>query len=153
MVGTIAGIVSALAGPAAPIVVPIAVGAVLAAWVHDVYRISHAVLQRFMTYIVHLTLVLQTLYLLSESQELTRRAIKLAVASYLKSPMSEEVHTWIQEYDTQLNVLERADRDTLDKIVEVMQLYSINAEEISMLRAKIPPVGSSLDEPWETEKS
>ncbi|KIK31850.1 hypothetical protein CY34DRAFT_814496 [Suillus luteus UH-Slu-Lm8-n1] len=67
--------------------------------------------------------------------------------------MSEEVHTWIQEYDTQLNVLERADRDTLDKIVEVMQLYSINAEDISMLRAKIPPVGSSLDEPWETEKS
>ncbi|KAG1761947.1 hypothetical protein EDD22DRAFT_823989 [Suillus occidentalis] len=153
MVGTIAGIVSALAGPAAPIVVPIAVGAVLAVWVHDVYQISHAVLQRFMSYIVHLTLVLQTLYLLSESQELTRRAIKLAVASYLESPMSGEVHTWIQEYDTQLNVLERADRDTLDKIVEVMQLYSINAEEISILQAKIPPVGSSLDEPWETEKS
>ncbi|KAG1760615.1 hypothetical protein EDD22DRAFT_954769 [Suillus occidentalis] len=153
MVGTIAGIVSALAGPAAPIVVPIAVGAVLAVWVHDVYQISHAVLQRFMSYIVHLTLVLQTLYLLSESQELTRRAIKLAVASYLESPMSGEVHTRIQEYDTQLTVLERADRDTLDKMVEVMQLYRINAEEISMLRAKIPPVGSSLDEPWETEKS
>ncbi|KAG1760973.1 hypothetical protein EDD22DRAFT_45321 [Suillus occidentalis] len=153
MVGTIAGIVSALAGPAAPIVVPIAAGAVLAVWVHDVYQISHAVLQRFMSYIVHLTLVLQTLYLLSESQELTRRAIKLAVASYLESPMSGEVHTWIQEYDTQLTVLERADRDTLDKMVEVMQLYSINAEEISMLQAKIPPVGSSLDEPWETEKS
>jgi hypothetical protein len=42
MVGTIAGIVSALAGPVAPIVVPIAVGAVLAVWVHDVYQISYA---------------------------------------------------------------------------------------------------------------
>jgi hypothetical protein len=40
MVGTIAGIVSALAGPAAPIVVPIAASAVLAVWVHDVYQIS-----------------------------------------------------------------------------------------------------------------
>ncbi|KIK34233.1 hypothetical protein CY34DRAFT_98380 [Suillus luteus UH-Slu-Lm8-n1] len=154
MVGTIAGIVSALAGPAAPIVVPIAAGAVLAVWVHDVYQISHAVLQRFMSYIAHLTLVLQTLYLLSESQELTRRAIKLAVTSYLASPMSGEVHARIQEYDTQLTVLERADRDTLDKIVEVIQFYSINAEDISRLRAEIPPVGSSsLDEPWENEKS
>jgi GTPase SAR1 family protein len=151
MVGTIAGIVSALAGPAAPIVVPIAAGAVLAVWVHNVYQISHAVLQRFMSYIVHLTLVLQTLYLLSESQELTRRAIKLAVASYLESPMSGEVHTRIQDYDRHLTVLERADRDTLDKIVEVMQLYTIDAEEMSMLRAKIPPVGSSPDEPWDTE--
>jgi hypothetical protein len=42
MVGTIAAIVSALAGPAAPIVVPIAAGAVLAIWVHDVYQISYA---------------------------------------------------------------------------------------------------------------
>lgn len=105
-----------------------------------------------MSYITHLTLVLQTLYLLSESQELTRRAIKLAVTSYLASPMSGEVHARIQEYDTRLTVLERADRDTLDKIVEVMQFYSINAEDISMLRAKIPPVGSSSDEPWENEK-
>jgi hypothetical protein len=96
--------------------------------------------------------VLQTLYLLSESQELTRRAIKLAVASYLESPMSGEVHTWIQEYDTELNILGRADRDALDRMIEVIQLYSINAEEMFMLRAKLPPVGSSSDEPWENEK-
>ncbi|KAG2746369.1 hypothetical protein P692DRAFT_20836176 [Suillus brevipes Sb2] len=44
MVGTIAAIVSALAGPAAPIVVPIAAGAVLAVWAHDVYQISYALL-------------------------------------------------------------------------------------------------------------
>ncbi|KAG2126191.1 hypothetical protein BD769DRAFT_1668628 [Suillus cothurnatus] len=153
MVGTIAGIVSALAGPAAPIVVPIAASAVLAVWVHDVYQISHAVLQHFMSYIIHLTLVLQTLYLVSESQELTRRTIKLAVASYLASPMSGEVRTWIQDYDRQLTILERADRDTLDKIVEVMQFYSIDAAEMSKLREKIPPVGSLPDEPWETERS
>jgi hypothetical protein len=108
-----------------------------------------------MSYIVHLTLVLQTLYALSESQELTCRAIKLAVTSYLASSMSREVHMLIQEYDTQLTILEHADRDTLDEIVEVVQLYSIDAKEISTLWAKIPPVGSSSDsdEPWENEKS
>ncbi|KAG1813467.1 hypothetical protein EV424DRAFT_1514830 [Suillus variegatus] len=91
MVGTIAGITSALAGPATPIVVPIAVGAVLVVWVHEVYKMSHVVLQRFMAYIMHLTLVLQTLFIVSESRELTRRAIKLAVNSYLASPISGEV--------------------------------------------------------------
>src|SRR5258708_219952 len=106
-----------------------------------------------MSYIVHLTLVMQTLHLISDSQELTRRTIKLAVASYLTSPVSGEVHTWIQEYDRGLTILERADRDTLDKIVEVMQFYSIDAAQMSELRAKIPPVSSLPDEPWETEKS
>ncbi|KAG1858729.1 hypothetical protein DFJ58DRAFT_840324 [Suillus subalutaceus] len=157
MVGTIAGIVSALAGPVAPIVVPIAASAVLTVWVHNVYQISYAppvfLLQRFMSYIVHLTLVLQTLYLVSESQELTCRSIKLAVASYLASPMSGEVHTWIQEYDRQLTILERVDRDTLDKIIEVIQLYSIDAEQMSRLRENIPSVGSLPDEPWEIEMS
>jgi len=40
MVGAIAGIVSALAGPAAPIVVPIVGCLVLAKWVYDVYQQS-----------------------------------------------------------------------------------------------------------------
>ncbi|KAG1802405.1 hypothetical protein EV424DRAFT_1494455 [Suillus variegatus] len=148
IVGVIAGIVSALAGPAAPIVVPIAAGAVLAVWAYDVYKLSHPVLQRFMAYIIHLTLVLQTLFIVSESQELTRRAIKLAVTSYLASPTSEEVPTWIQDYDKQLTVLDRADRDILNKITEVMQMYEINAAQISELRAKVPPVDLLSDEPW-----
>jgi hypothetical protein len=40
MVGTIAGIVSALSSPAAPIVMPIAGCFVLAKWVYDVYQQS-----------------------------------------------------------------------------------------------------------------
>jgi len=149
MVGTIAGIMAALAGPAAPIVVPIAAGAVLAAWVYTVYQISHVALQRFMSYIDHLTLVFQTLYLVSESQEkLTRRVIKLAVASYLASPISDEVHSKIKDYVLSLNILELADRNSLDKIVEVMQLYTIDAAEMSELRKKIPHVGLLPDELW-----
>ncbi|KAG1723322.1 hypothetical protein EDB19DRAFT_1763646, partial [Suillus lakei] len=41
MVGTIAGIMAALAGPAAPIVVPITASVVLAVRVRDVYEISY----------------------------------------------------------------------------------------------------------------
>lgn len=149
MVGTIAAIVSAMAGPAAPIVVPIAAGIVLAVWVHDVYQMSHDTLQHFMSYIVSLTFVLRTLYIVSENQELTRRAIKLAAVSYLESPMSREVTTQIQEYVRGLKLLERADRDTLDKIFELMQLFDINAEQDSELRAQIrAAVGSLPDDPW-----
>ncbi|KAG1892896.1 uncharacterized protein F5891DRAFT_1197082 [Suillus fuscotomentosus] len=134
-------------GPVAPIVVPIAAGVVLATWVYEVYQISHAMLQRFMSYIIHLTLVLQTLYLVSDGQGLTRRAIKLVVASYLASPMSGEVRIRIQDYDMQLTILELADRDTLDKIAEVMQFYSIDEKQMSKLREK-PTVDLSLDEAW-----
>ncbi|KAG2754210.1 hypothetical protein P692DRAFT_20796562 [Suillus brevipes Sb2] len=147
-VGAVAGIVAVLAGPAAPIVLPIVAGVVVAKWVYDVYKLSGVVLQRFIAYIVDLTLVLQTLYLVSDGQELSRRVIKLAVASYYASPTSGEVHNRIQGYDRKMTLLERADRDTLDKIIELMELYSIDAKEISAVRAQIPIVESVSDEPW-----
>jgi hypothetical protein len=114
IVGTIVTVVSALSGPAAPIVIPIVASVVIVSWVYEVYEqmyilllmlhqenndkflLSRPVLQRFMKYIINLTLVLQTLYLISENQELSRRAIKLAVKSYHSSPMSGEVHNRIQ---------------------------------------------------------
>jgi hypothetical protein len=40
MLGAVAGIVGALSGPAAPIVIPIVGGAVLAKWMFDVYQAS-----------------------------------------------------------------------------------------------------------------
>ncbi|KAG1873216.1 hypothetical protein F4604DRAFT_1582674, partial [Suillus subluteus] len=172
MVGTIAGIASALAGPAAPIIVPIAVSVVVVKWVHEVYQQSYvpllilyqenndgsllscAALLRFMEYIIDLTLVLQTLYLLSENQELSRRAIKLAVKSYHDSPMSGGVHNRIQEYDRQLTLRKRADRDSLDQLIELLQSYSISAKEVSDLRGSLPVVDLLSDEPWDTvEKS
>ncbi|KAG1805273.1 hypothetical protein EV424DRAFT_281868 [Suillus variegatus] len=105
------------------------------------FSLGHSVLQRFMTYIVDLTLVLQTLYVVSESQEVTRRAINLAVKSYIVSPMSKEVRIRIQDYDRQLTILERMDRDTLNKLAEVMQFFSIDAVQVSELAYL------SLDEP------
>jgi hypothetical protein len=38
MVGVITGILAALAGPAAPIVVPIAASVVLVKWIYEVYQ-------------------------------------------------------------------------------------------------------------------
>jgi len=47
MVAAIAGILSALAGPAAPIVVPIAAGFVLTKWVYEVYQSSYVLLLKY----------------------------------------------------------------------------------------------------------
>ncbi|KAG2137874.1 uncharacterized protein EDB93DRAFT_1090977, partial [Suillus bovinus] len=170
VVGTIVGIVSALAGPAAPIVVPIVASVVVAKWAHDVYQRSYVLLlilygennnrslpsclalQRFMIYIIDLTLVLQTLYLVSGNQELSRRAIKLAFKSYHDSPTSGRVHNKIQEYERQLTFLERADRDSLDEFVKLLESCGISAEEMLVLRGKLPVVDLSSDEPWD-EKS
>jgi hypothetical protein len=109
------------------------------------------VLQHFIAYIVDLTLILQTLYIVSDSQELSRRAIKLAVASYLKSQISTDVHSRIQEYDTHLPLSESsesADQDTLHEIVKLTELFSMEAENISGLRAQIRAFGSGEDEKW-----
>ncbi|KAG1873143.1 hypothetical protein F4604DRAFT_1681199 [Suillus subluteus] len=116
--------------------------------------LSCATLLRFMEYIIDLTLVLQTLYLLSENQELSRRVIKLAVKSYHDSPMSGGVHNRIQEYDRQLTFRKHADRDSLDQLIELLQSCSISAKEVSDLRGSLPTVDLLLDEPWDVvEKS
>ncbi|OAX37725.1 hypothetical protein K503DRAFT_217274 [Rhizopogon vinicolor AM-OR11-026] len=55
-------------------------------------------LQRSISYIVDLTIVLQTLYLLSNNQDrLSRRVIKLALESYRASPIIRNVHSRVQE--------------------------------------------------------
>ncbi|KAG2145436.1 uncharacterized protein EDB93DRAFT_1251306 [Suillus bovinus] len=149
IVSAIAGIAAAVAaaGPAAPIAAPIAAGVVLAIYVGQVYQTSHAVIQSSMAYIAHLTLVLQTLYLLSESRTLTLRAIELASNAYVTSPMKGEVFTRIQDYVTSLTILEVADRGTMDKIIEVIQFYKIDAAQVSELRDQIRHVDLSvLDE-------
>ncbi|OAX33210.1 hypothetical protein K503DRAFT_749010 [Rhizopogon vinicolor AM-OR11-026] len=148
ILGTVGGIVSALSGPAAPIVVPIMAIVVLGKWVYDVYQLSHVVLQLFIAYIVDLTLILQALYLLSDNRELSRRAIKLAVVSYLDSTMVTDVHNGIQKYDGHLPLSENANQDALNKIVELTELFSMEARDISRLRAQIPAFAFVPDEEW-----
>ncbi|KAJ8581722.1 hypothetical protein M405DRAFT_831972 [Rhizopogon salebrosus TDB-379] len=148
MVGAITGILTPLAGVAAPIVVPIAASVVLAKWVYDVYQASGVLLRRFISFIVDLTIILQTLYLVSdEDKELSIRDIKLAVAAYHRSSVSGSVHVRVQEYVRKSTILNRADRDILDEVIELVNLYSIPTSEISFLRQQIPAVGLT-DEPW-----
>jgi hypothetical protein len=113
------------------------------------------VLQRFVAYIIDLTIVLQTLYLLCDSQKLTRWSIKLAVKSYLESNVSAKIHTRIKKYDAHFKKLgghlplsAATDQDTLDMIVVLMEECSIDTSEVLELRAKIPPVDYVPEEPW-----
>ncbi|KAJ8597136.1 hypothetical protein M405DRAFT_928301 [Rhizopogon salebrosus TDB-379] len=100
LIASIAGTVGALAGPAAPIVLPIAAGLVLAKWVYDVYQQSRVVQQRFMTYIVDLTHILEILFVIvgGSHKKLTRRAIKLALDIYLKSDIKAQAYDKIGRY-------------------------------------------------------
>jgi hypothetical protein len=96
-----------------------------------------------MSYIVDLTIILQTLDLVSEKdKELSIRAIKLAVTAYHGSSVSGDVHARVQEYVGKSTIQDRADRDILDKVIELVNLCSIDAKEVSGLRQDIRAVGS-----------
>jgi hypothetical protein len=84
---------------------------------------------------------------LDPDKELSIRVIKLAVAAYHGSSVSRDVHVRVQEYVGKSTIIHRADRDILDKVIELVSLYSIDAGEISTLRRKIPAVGLT-DESW-----
>ncbi|KAJ8593314.1 hypothetical protein M405DRAFT_930900 [Rhizopogon salebrosus TDB-379] len=148
MVGAITGVLTALAVHAAPIVVPIVATVLLVKWISDVYEASYDHLRRFISYIVDLTIILQTLYLVSdEDKELSIRSIKLAVAAYHGSIVSVDVHARVQEYVRKSTILDRARSGILDEVIELVNSYSIPTREIYFLRQKIPAVGST-DEPW-----
>jgi len=92
-------------------------------------------------------MVLQTLYLVSDNEDLTRRTIKLAVAAYCNSD-SSTVHNRIKKYDGHLPLLNKLDQETLVMIEELMDEFSIKASEIPGLRKRIPAISSQPDELW-----
>jgi hypothetical protein len=100
-------------------------------------------------------MVLQTLYLVSDNEDLTRRTIKVAVVAYCSSTI-EEVHDRIRKYDGHLPLLNRLDQETLAMIEGLMDEFSIKASEIAGLRERIsdsqpdeiPVISSQPDEPW-----
>jgi len=152
MVGTIAGIVSALSGPAAPIVVPIAAGVVIAVWAREVYKQSDPTLRRLMAYIVDLTLIMQTLFLLipDNSTLISRRLVKFAFKVYDES-LKDRVHTPIAKYVDGTNVTNRGDRDNaLEKIEELIKLSCISSEEMLKLREQIVKLDAP-DELWDSD--
>jgi hypothetical protein len=75
-------------------------------------------------------------------KELSIRAIKLAVAAYHRSSVSGDVHLRVQEYVGKSTIKDRAERDISEKVIELVNLYSIDAKEVSGLRQDIRAVGS-----------
>ncbi|KAG5644396.1 hypothetical protein DXG03_008563 [Asterophora parasitica] len=151
---TLAGTLSALAGPAVPIVVPIAAGIVVIAWLHEVYRESKDTLRRLMTYIVQLTIIMQIIFWLQvvlklEDQDITRRLIKLAIVIYTDSGESERVEHSIKEYVAEANM---ADSDAaFEKLVEIIDQSRINTKAGVEHKDLTGKFDFSLkdDEPWD----
>ncbi|KAG1778244.1 hypothetical protein EV702DRAFT_1094974 [Suillus placidus] len=145
VVSTITAILTSLAGPFLPIVVPIAAGAVLVKWAYDTYQRTNIVLQRIMTYIVDLTCVMQILFLLAPTGSISRRVIKIAIKAYEEAGKNN-VHSAIQSH---VSVTRSGGDDALDEIVRLIKVHSIKAEEVQDLRTKIGlPVDLQVDEEW-----
>ncbi|KAL0947982.1 hypothetical protein HGRIS_010608 [Hohenbuehelia grisea] len=156
LIGTIAGVVGGLSGPAAPIVIPIVASFVFAKWVYDVYQQSRSVLRILMGYIVDLTIIMQTLFLLTrgDARPLTRRVVKLATAGYMESVARSQSHAAITDYVQSQNAFKRMDRDcALSLIVQLIEAgCSQEAEVEKVKQEKLAETLDDLkakDEPWD----
>ncbi|KAF8452822.1 hypothetical protein L210DRAFT_3499666 [Boletus edulis BED1] len=90
----------AVSNPAAPIVLPIIAGVAIAVWVYGVYQNVKNVQQKSMAFIVDLTHIMETLFILTcrDHNKLTRRAVKLAYTTYYESVVMKQAHTDILGY-------------------------------------------------------
>jgi len=99
-----------------------------------------------MTYIVDLTCVMQTLFLLAPiAGSISPRIIKIAIKAYEEAGKGN-VHSAIHSYVT---VTRSGGDDALEEIVRLINDNSIKAEDVQDLRAQIKvPVDSKEDEGW-----
>ena len=165
MLGSLAGILAACAGPTIPIVLPIAASLVVAKWAYDVYQQSYVfqllvyyrptsktyrqlILQRLMAYIVDLTIVTQMIFglVVNAQLRLSRRLIKLAFTTYSESWERVRVHSEIEEHVKRAG---RADRDAaLAKILQLIENYRMKSEDMEELQSKMAGFANVEDEPW-----
>ncbi|KAG8749004.1 hypothetical protein FRC14_001769 [Serendipita sp. 396] len=154
ILAAIAGIVGALSGPAAPIVIPIVGAFVLAKWAYDVYQASRSNLERLMAYIIDLTLVMQNIFWLADAADGThptsRRLIKLAFRAYSESDTNGKVHVLIQEHVKQAKSFIPGGQDaTLEAIEDIIRQCTFTPDEMIKWRQELPPFGpGKKDEPW-----
>ncbi|KAI6120744.1 hypothetical protein EV401DRAFT_2230240, partial [Pisolithus croceorrhizus] len=132
LVAEISAVLAALVNPADPVVIPIVAGLAIGSWAYTVYHPScvvapflvnsyehssfrKAVQQRFIAFIVDLTHVMETLFIITEGrrEKVGRRAIKLAYNAYNDSAVKVWAHAQIELYcemegrDTALEMIER----------------------------------------------
>ncbi|KAG2128877.1 hypothetical protein BD769DRAFT_1457047 [Suillus cothurnatus] len=142
----IVDVLTSVDGSLLPIAVAIGGGVVLVRWAYDMYQQTKLTLQRIMTYIVDLTCVMQTLFLLAPiAGSISPRVIKIAVKAYEKAG-KRNVHSEIRSYVT---VTRSGGDDVLEEIVRLINDNSIKAKDVQDLRAQIKvPVDSKEDEGW-----
>ncbi|KAG6904527.1 hypothetical protein DXG01_009262 [Tephrocybe rancida] len=150
LVAGIAGIVSALSGPVAPIVIPIAAAFVLGKWVYDMYQQTTVVLKLLMSYIIDLTLVLQNIFWLQAlngyGQPLSRRNVEAGARVYYESNAKRTILFKIDKHLKGFNPNVGPDT-TLNTIVELIESCIIDSAEMLEERSNFPvPVDVAEDE-------
>jgi hypothetical protein len=99
-----------------------------------------------MTYIVDLTLIMQTVFWLVSIYKVpvSRRLIMLACCAYKESTVMPQVHEEIRKHVAGQAVHHRLDRDNaLSKIVELLNGNRINTEEMFRLKGDIGQIDLS----------
>ncbi|KAG8977753.1 hypothetical protein FRB93_011820 [Tulasnella sp. JGI-2019a] len=144
--GGVAAIFGGAFPPAAPIVVPITVGAtVLVKWLYDVYRQTPGIIQILMAYIVDLTAILEgVLHLIqprsqdaaeARAQQLSQDLIFLAVEAYNKSDAKKQAHIHIKAFvGTVQNIFNR--ERVLGRVVSLLETQRFDPGEEYKRRAR-----------------
>lgn len=110
-------------------------------------------LMRIMAYIIDLTLVMQHVFCLAQGKHsvTSRRLIKLAYNAYDKSDLKSKAHNMIEEHVNKTNTILPGARDTtMEKIVEIIELFRMDPAELSALQSRMGEFEVlGTDEPWQ----
>ncbi|KAI6161761.1 hypothetical protein EDD17DRAFT_660067 [Pisolithus thermaeus] len=148
LVAAISAVLVALANPTDPIAIPIVADLAVGSWAYSVYHPSQAVQQRFIAFIVDLTYVMETLFIITEGrhERVGRRAIKLAYNAYNDSAVKVWAHAQIELYcemegrDTALEMIER--------LIEPANSDDNTNYRVNFDKLALDPANLSQDEPW-----
>ncbi|KAI6144511.1 hypothetical protein EDD17DRAFT_170038 [Pisolithus thermaeus] len=129
LVAEISAVLAALVNPADPVVIPIVAGLAIGSWAYTVYHPSKAVQQRFIAFIVDLTHVMETLFIITEG----RREKVWAHAQI-------ELYCEMEGRDTALEMIER--------LIEPANSEDNTNYRVNFDKLALDPANLSQDEPW-----
>ncbi|KAF8797604.1 hypothetical protein BYT27DRAFT_7228955 [Phlegmacium glaucopus] len=149
MLGALAALVTALSGPVAPIVLPIAATLVVGHWTVLLIKQANIVLKGLMTYIVALTLVMQIIFAITTSTKniVSRRLIKAAVKTFLDSSQLERIKYAITQHSQRSMVVPGRD-SVLQSITELIESNRMSSDDMAKIKAMMRDFDIRYDEPW-----
>jgi len=148
MLAALAGIISALSGPAAPIVIPIAAVFVAGHWTVLLLKQARNNLQCLMTYIVSLTLIMQNVFAITTSTNnvVTPVSIHIAINLFVGTAQ-EEIISSIKDHLQR--PLAGFGRDaSLQKMTELIQSKPISPELMARIKTELQQVNVEREVPW-----